>query len=76
MTDDVEKRWRNPTEFRRAVLYGGSVIGVALAVMAIVLVVAATASERTESQVCTKFMKHRPEITSSMHIVELTFETP
>ncbi|MFC9357052.1 hypothetical protein ACFTZB_10800 [Rhodococcus sp. NPDC057014] len=46
MTRDVEKRWYDPTTFRRAGWYAGAVIGAALAIMVITLV--ATGTDRQD----------------------------
>lgn len=42
MSGDVEKRWSDPSTFRRAGWYAGAVVGAALAVMVITLVAAGT----------------------------------
>jgi hypothetical protein len=55
VTRDVEKRWSDPSAFRRAAWYAAAVIGGALAVMAIALVWAGTDSQDcadTQSVVC------------------------
>ncbi|MFE7421757.1 hypothetical protein [Rhodococcus sp. NPDC057529] len=46
MTGDVEKRWSDPTTFRRAGWYAGAVVGAALAAMAITLI--ATDADRRD----------------------------
>ena len=56
MTQDVEKRWRDPKAFRSAVRYAATVIALALLIMAGVIIWSATSGDScadAEFAVCT-----------------------